>query len=217
MSRFLDIYPPECMPGYPCISSPRWSTTITRVKSGAEQVLQNWQHPLWRFTLPEAVRSQEIFEAVRDHWLAMRGPVHTWPFRDPLDFASRALARPNVPPAVTAMDQVIGTGSGSRTRFQLVKTYQRGPQTYTRRIELPLADSVVVSVNGIVQPSGWSVTRPGGELVFAVAPPAGHVIRAGFLFDVHVRFESDDAFDGIVQGFAVAGFADISLVEVPMC
>ena len=64
MTRFRDVYAPSEMPGYPCISSPRTSTTITQSSSGAEHANQNWEHPLWHYTLPEAVRTHAAFEAV---------------------------------------------------------------------------------------------------------------------------------------------------------
>jgi uncharacterized protein (TIGR02217 family) len=219
--RFIDEYAPPEMPGFPCMSSPRWSTAITQVDSGAEQANQRWQHPLYRFTLPQAVRDHEVFEAVRAQWLAMRGPAHTWPFRDPLDFASAPLAAPNLVPSITALDQVLGTGDGARTKFQLVKEYARGSQTYTRTIHLPVVSSVLVSVGGtpvgVTSPPAFVVSRPDGEIEFATPPSPGQVVRAGFLYDVEVRFESDDAFDGIVTTYHVSGFADVTLVEVRPC
>jgi uncharacterized protein (TIGR02217 family) len=222
MNRFVDEYAPSEMPGFPCVSSPRWSTAITQVDSGAEQVNQRWQHPLYRYTLPSAVRDHDVFEAVRDQWLTMRGPAHTWPFRDPLDFASVPLATPNVAPAITFLDQELGIGDGAVRQFQLVKRYTRGSQIYTRTIHLPIESSVVVSVGGVdteafSPPLAWTVSRPGGVIEFDVPPSPGQIVRAGFLFDVEVRFESDDAFDGIVKTYQVSGFADITLVEVRPC
>lgn len=205
------------MPGFPCISSPRWSTGITQVDSGAEQANQRWAHPLHRFTLPEAVREHHVFEAVRDHWMAMRGPAYTWPFRDPLDFASKPLPAPNVAPVITMLDQDIGLGDGQTKQFQLVKTYKRGNQVYNRLIHLPIVSSVLVSIDGEETGISWTVSRPGGVIEFAAAPANGAEIRAGFLFDVEVRFESDDAFDGIVRTYQVAGFSDVTLVEVRPC
>lgn len=217
MTRFVDEYLNPCVPGYPCISSPRMSTQITRVSSGSEQALQKWQNPLWQFTLPQGVRDQETFESVKDHWLTMRGTFHTWPFRDPLDFASVALARPNTIPNVTMMDQTIGTGDGVNRFFQIVKTYTRGSQTYTRKIYKPVLSTVIVSVNGVLVTTGFSVSRTTGIITFDAPVTAGHVVRCGYLFDCEVRFESDDTFDGIVRSWGIAEFADISLFEVRPC
>lgn len=222
MTRFVDVYISDCVPGYPCFSSPRWSTSITVADSGAEQVNQRWEHPLHRYTLPEAVREQDVFEGIRDHWLVMRGPVYTWPFRDPLDFASVALPAPNTEPVVTGLDQVCGTGDGANKVFQLKKTYTRGLQTYTRDIVHPVVDSVIVRVAGanpatFSPPMTYTVSRETGEITFNYAPAPGQVVTAGFLFDVEVRFESDDAFDGIVRTYGLGGFASLVLVEVRPC
>lgn len=222
MARFLDIYAPAAMPGFPCFSSPRFSTLLTSVDSGAESANRRWRHPLYKFTLPEAVRQHDVYEALRDHWLIMGGPAQTWPFKDPLDFASVALEKANKTPAVSATDQALGSGNGAATQFQLVKTYSRGGQTYTRKIHLPVVASVVVAVDGgdpaaLSPPLGWTVSRPGGVVTFDAAVPNGLAVTAGFRFDVEVRFENDEAFDGIVQSYQVSGFADLTLIEVRPC
>lgn len=220
--RFLDIYAPAEMPGFPCFSSPRFSTLITQVDSGAEDANRRWQHPLYRFTLPEAVRDHAVYEALRDHWLIMGGPAQSWPFKDPLDFASQALPAANLAPAVTATDQLLGTGDGIATQFQLVKTYSRSGQSYQRSIHLPRSGTVLVAIDGVdpaalSPPIGWTVSRPGGVITFDAPPPIGQDVTAGYLFDVEVRFENDDAFDGIVQSYQVSGFADVTLIEVRPC
>lgn len=222
MTRFRDVYLDEQVPGYPCISSPRWSTMITQVDSGAEHVNQRWEHPLHVYTLPEAVREHETFEALHDHWMIMRGPAYTFPFRDPLDFASVPLEQPNTEPVIDGTDQIIGTGDGATMVFQLYKTYSRGGFTYTRPIYHPVVDSVVVTVNNVdstaLSPTmTFTVSRTTGEITFSYPPSAGAIIRAGFLFDVEVRFESDDSFDGMVRTYSVSGFADLTLYEIRPC
>lgn len=223
MARFVDAYLPSAVPGYPCTSAPRFSTTLVTVSSGAEKANRNWQHPLWRYTLPDAVREWETVEALRKHWLAMGGPAQTFPFRDPLDFASVDL--PIVPmqttPTISMADQQIGTGNGTTLAFQLIKTYSPGAPAadYVRPIALPVLSSVLISVNG-VDVSGtnpWTVSRPGGIVTFTTPPPPGQIVRAGFLFDVEVRFESDDNFAAVVQAYNAGGFADLTLVGVRSC
>lgn len=223
--RFVDVYLPGEVPGYPCASSPRWATEIVTADSGAEGVNQRWTQPLHKFTLPEAVRDMTTFNAIRDHWLVMRGPLHTFPWRDPLDFASCSLVAPNTEPIspypFNGLNQLIGTGDGSTTEFQLVKTYQRakntgGYQEFTRTITLPVLSSVIVTVGG-GEVTNYTVSRPGGVITFDTAPLNGEIIKAGYLFDVEVRFESDEAFDGIVQAIGLGGFADITLIETRRC
>lgn len=220
--RFVDEYMPDEVPGFPCISSPRWSTAIVQVDSGTEQVNQRWEHPLHRFTLPDAIREHATFEAIHNHWMVMRGPVFTFPFRDPLDFASVDLTLPNTVPTTSGTDQLIGTGDGVTRTFQLTKTYTVGSQTYTRDIVHPVVSTVEVTLDGndptAISPSfEWSISRTTGIITFDQAPDPGMVIRAGYLFDVEVRFESDDSFDGVVRTYQVSGFADVTLVEIRPC
>lgn len=217
LSRFVDEYAPQTMPGYPCISIPRWSTQITTVASGDEQANQRWAHPLQTFVLPQAVRKFADYAAVAAHWYAMRGPFHTWPFRDPLDFASVTLAQPNVVPTISGYDQIIATGDGETTEFQLTKTYARGNQSYARPIFLPLDGFVILSIDDGAEFPALTPTRPGGVVTLSDPLPEGSVLKAGFYFDVEVRFESDDTFSGIVRDWQVGGYADITLQEVRRC
>jgi uncharacterized protein (TIGR02217 family) len=92
----------------------------------------------------------------------------------------------------TATDQIIGTGNGSTTTFALTKTYASGAQSWARAIIKPVAGTVTVSLNGVAQSSGWSVDTTTGIVTFAVPPVAGAVIRAGYEFDVPVRFDTDE-------------------------
>lgn len=222
MTRFIDEYLPSRVVGYPVRVGPRFSTQLVTVDSGAEQANRRWANPLRSVTIPDGVRDQATFEAVKAHWLIMGGPAHTWPWRDPTDFASVDLSKINHAPTVSGLDQLIGTGDGVQTEFQLTKTYSVGSSSYVRPIKFPIVSSVIVTVNGVdptvASPSVmWSVTREGGVITFNEPVNMGAPVRAGFLFDLQVRYESDDTFGGIMKTFGVGGFADIPLMEVPFC
>lgn len=221
MSGFIDEYLPDEIPGYPCISVPRTKTSIQVNWGGKERRNQEWDHPLHRFLLPEAVARDWVhIEVLKKHWLIMGGPAATWPFRDPLDFASCDLDAPNRVPNYTMLDQLIGTATGFTDRFQLVKEYEVGSNTYSRTIHLPVEGTVLVAHNGILVPdTDYTVSRPGGEILFDVPPPLGGSgeIRAGFLFDNEVRYENDDTLESLVRTFEIGGFSDISLTEVRPC
>lgn len=223
MAEFVDVYLPAKVPGLPCLGAPRFKTTIQVDAGGGERSNQEWEHPLHRFVLPEAVaRDWEVVQQLKKHWLITRGPHKHFPWRDPLDFASCDLVRPNQVPTVAMSDQLVGTADGFTDRFQLLKTYSIGGETYDRVIHLPVVDSVLVALDGLlVDEAEYTVTRPGGEIVFN-APPTPEVgnpgiITAGFLFDVEVRFENDEAFEGILRATRAAGFADLTLIEVRPC
>lgn len=228
MSSFVDVYLPDAIRGFPFTGSPRTSTTITQNAAGGEKRNINWAHPLRRFTAPQAIKCHEDIEDLKDHWLAVGiGPAFTFPFRDPLDFASCRLIKANLVPTTVPTDQVIGTGDGSTRTFQLTKTYSRGGRSYVRPIYFPVVETVELAINaldiGTADPTlaggpyTADITRVGGEIVFDHAPHAGQIITWGGLFDTEIRFEADDSLDLIVQAFEVDGFADLSFQEVRFC
>jgi len=217
MTRFIDEYLPECVNSYNAVSSPRFSTGLVVSDGGAEQVNQHWAHPLYDFSIPQGVRDMETMFAVRDHFLIMKGPYQTFPFSDPLDFASVNPTTPGLAPTLSALDQTIGTGNGATTQFQLIKNYTVGSQNYARPVYHPVVSSVLISINGVPQGSGWTVSRTTGIVTFDVAPANGLLVKAGYLFDVQVRYDADNSFDAIAASVRAGGYADIPLKQVRIC
>jgi uncharacterized protein (TIGR02217 family) len=85
-----------------------------------------------------------------------------------------------------AADQLLGVGDGVRTMFPLIKTY--GEQV--RRITRPVAGTLRGSVDGLEYGDGWTLGAK-GVVVFEEAPEEGAAVKAGFRFDVPVRFAED--------------------------
>jgi uncharacterized protein (TIGR02217 family) len=69
----------------------------------------------------------------------------------------------------------------------------------------------VISVAG-AQADAWTL-EDGGWIVLAAAPAAGAEVRAGFLFDVPVRFATD-RLDINAATFAAGEAPSVPLVEV---
>lgn len=229
VARFKDLYLSRRVVGYPVEVGPQFSTQLVAVDSGSEQVNRRWEDPLRVINIPDGVRDHATFEDLKRHWLIMGGPAHTWPWRDPTDFASCDLEEINQVPTVAIDDQDLGVGDGVTTEFQLAKVYSIGSETYARDIQFPITSTVIV---GIAPPDSplnilpiedysptitYTVSRPGGIVTFSDPPPAGYILTAGFLFDIQVRYESDDTFRGIMKTLSVSGFADIPLMEVRYC
>lgn len=222
MTRFVDVYAPCCMRPLekPIVAGPRWNTTILATAGGDERANQNWENPLWSFTLPEAARHQPDFEDIMHFWLGMGGPFHTFPWRNPLDFASTGLPRPNVAPTVSHTDQVLGTGDGVTTTFQLRKVYTYESLSYTRTVHLPVVETILIGIDGALQsgsPAGYDISRPGGEVTFDTPPANGAALTWGGLFDIEARFADDRAFQGVIRGKKWSGFPDVNLEEVRPC
>lgn len=220
MTGFIDTYPPERFKTFGFQAVPEFSTNLTRSSSGSRLAQPQWYSPLHRYTAPGVVDCIEVMQEIKDMWMALLGPAYSFPFRDPADFASRPVQRANTAPVISAGDQFIGTGDDITTEFQLAKAYTFGSRTVYRPIYIPVVDSVLVAINGTpVDPSYYSVTRYGGRVTFdsTLIPADGEVVTAGFLYDVEVAFEDDNAYQQIVSSFGAQGAADLTFVELRPC
>lgn len=218
MDGFIDLYLPENIRGYPFVSSPRTSTTIAVAGGGSEQTNANWTAPLHRFSAPEIVRCHDTIEDLRETWWILDGPAGSFPFRDPLDFASVRLQMANKVPSLSALDQTLGIGDGVETVFRFKKTYTRGGFTKTRLLTLPVVDTVLVAVNGVpLLSTDYTIDREAGELTLDTPAGVDEPVTAGFLFDVPARFEADDSFELIVKAFETSGAAGLSFWEKRPC
>jgi uncharacterized protein (TIGR02217 family) len=166
---------------------PERRTRIVELASGDEERNASWANSRRRYDVSYGVRRADDLAVVVAFFEARNGRLHAFRFKDWSDYKS---CLPSATPAPT--DQIIGTGNGSTTTFALTKTYASGAQSWARAIIKPVAGTVTVSLNGVAQGSGWSVNTTTGIVTFTVPPTTGAVIRAGFEFDVPVRFDTDE-------------------------
>jgi uncharacterized protein (TIGR02217 family) len=136
---------------------------------------------------------------------ARRGRLYGFRFRDFADFKSCGPGG-----TISATDQRIGVGDGTRTVFPLIKTY--GDQS--RHIRKPVAASVRVAANG-VQPAagGWSLDAATGTVTFGAPPTAGVIITAGYQFDTPVRFDAD-RIEVTLESFGAGRMVAMPLIEI---
>jgi uncharacterized protein (TIGR02217 family) len=109
-------------------------------------------------------------------------------------------------------DQLLGIGDGLRASFALLKRYGEGEEAQVRRITRPRAESVLVSVGGVEFTTGWTL-EPNGVIRFTTSPATGVEVRAGFLFDVPVRF-ADDRLEVSGAGIAAGEAPSVPLIEI---
>ena len=183
-----------------------FSTQIVSSPSGHEQRASEWAEARMRYDAGPGVRSEADVRTLADFFRARRGAARAFRFRDPFDHSS---AENGAMPA--ANDQWLGIGDGSRRQFALVKRYGAGDAVQERSIRLPVEGSVRVSVDG-AETAGFAVTAE-GEVLLDAAPAMGAAVRAGFLFDVAVRF-AEDRLEVSRATFLAGEMASVPLVEV---
>ena len=88
-----------------------------------------------------------------------------------------------------------------------------GAQTWVRAITKPVAGTVRVALGMVEQMSGWTVDTTTGVVTFTTAPAGGVIVRAGFEFDVPVRFDSD-TLDVTLDFERLGSITSIPLLEI---
>jgi uncharacterized protein (TIGR02217 family) len=171
-----------------------FSTQIVASPSGHEQRASEWAEARMRYDAGPGVRSESDVRTLAAFFRARRGAARAFRFRDPFDHGSAADGG-----APGSADQLLGTGDGSKRRFVLIKRYGAGAAVQERAIRLPVAGSVRVSVNG-TETAAFSLTADGE-------------VRAGYLFDVPVRF-AEDRLETSRATFLAGEMASVPLVEV---
>jgi uncharacterized protein (TIGR02217 family) len=188
---------------------PERRTEIVTTASGHEERNSRWADSRRRYNAGFGVKSLDDLHEVVRFFEERRGRLHAFRWKDHLDFRS-------CPPqqAVSPLDQVLGTGTGSLATFQLVKRYGSGLRDYVRTITKPSPGSVRVSVNGVAT-SAFTVDALTGMVTFSPGnlPLAGATVTAGFDFDVPVRFDTDQLRINLTS-FAAGDIPDIPIVEV---
>lgn len=193
---------------YGSSGGPQYSTDIAEMISGFEQRNINWSAARLRYNVAYGVRTETQLEALLSFFRARQGRAYGFRFRDWTDYKSCAVA---ATPAPT--DQLIGTGTGAQTTFQLIKNYTSGSTTASRTITKPTSGTVRVAVQNVELTSGWSVDVETGLITFTSAPGAGLSVKAGYEFHTPMRFDTD-YLPLSLDSYGVGSAADVPLVEV---
>jgi uncharacterized protein (TIGR02217 family) len=191
---------------------PERRTEIVALGSGREERNARWAHSRRCYDAGYGVKTLEALSSVVAFFEERRGRLHGFRWRDRLDHSS---ASPGA--AVTALDQMIGTGDGVGQVFQLTKRYGSVHAPYARPVSKPVAGSALVAVAGVAQAEGTAFTCDAttGLITFLAGhvPAADAAITAGFVFDVPVRFDTD-FLEVDLSAFAAGAIPRIPLVEI---
>jgi uncharacterized protein (TIGR02217 family) len=192
------------------VGGPERRTEIVTLANGFEERNTPWAHSRRRYDAGVGLRSLNDVETLIAFFEARAGQLHGFRWKDWSDYKSCApLATPG------PEDQLIGTGDGVTTVFQLQKAYVSGLQSYTRPIRKPVPGTVVVAVAEDPKIEGleFTVDVETGQIVFTLPPDLGTRVTAGFEFDVPARFDTD-AIQTSVASFQAGDVPTVPVVEI---
>lgn len=205
MQAFDDVLYPLAL-GRDASCAPEFSTSVALTASGHERRGSLWSDARLHFDVGPGVRSEEELGTLIAFFRARRGAARGFRLADPFDDSSNLMVG-----TPTMLDQLIGHGDGQAGRFRLLKRYGPAEDPQIRLITRPRPDTVLVSVDGVAA-HDW-VLEEGGWITFADPPPTGAAVRAGFLFDVPVRFASD-RLDISGAAFLAGEAPSVPLIEI---
>jgi len=192
------------------VGGPERRTQIVALANGYEERNTPWAHARRRYDAGVGLRSLDDIEALIAFFEARQGQLSGFRWKDWSDFKS---CRPTG--EIAFSDQEIGVGDGKARDFQLVKIYRSGPSAYARPIAKPVAGSVKLGIDDaeLAEDVHFTVDTATGQVELFDAPAQGSVLRAGFEFDVPVRFDTD-RIQTSVASFQAGDMPNVPVVEV---
>lgn len=184
---------------YGSSGGPEYSTDIVETHAGHEQRNANWSQARARFNVAHGVKTQAQLDALIAFFRARRGRADGFRFKDWTDYA--------------ATGELIGTGNGATTAFQLTKKYLSGGVSELRTISKPVSGTVHIYLGGVLQSSGVSTAAATGIVTFVTPPGMGVAVTADFEFDLPVRFDTD-RLSATLDAYGSHSWREIPLVEV---
>ena len=189
---------------------PERRTEVVALTNGFEERNTPWAQARRHYDAGVGLRSLDDIADLIAFFEARQGQLFGFRWKDWSDFKSCK------PSADTAYDdQAIGTGDGSRTSYQLTKSYVSGLAAQVRTITKPVAGTVRVGLQGDELQEGvhYSVDWATGVVSFTSAPAVDEQITAGYEFDVPVRFDTA-RIQVSVASFQAGDVPQVPVVEV---
>ena len=184
---------------YGATGGPMFLTDVVATVSGHEQRNSKWSQSRAKYNAASGIKTETQWQALIAFFRARRGKAVGFRFKDWSDYKAENIQ--------------IGVGDDSTTDFQLIKIYSSGSVAVSRDITKPVAGTVDIYVDAVLQSSGVSVDTTTGIVTFDTAPAGSEVITADFEFDVPVRFDTDEL--GLsMDSFDASSWSSIPLIEV---
>ncbi len=168
--------------GWSVHKKPLFSTLVASHVSGREVRDSLYRNPIWSFELTYDGLSSSATaypglgsdsqQTLLGFFIQLQGQFGTFLFTDPTDSV--------------ATDVTFATGDGTTQTF----TFSRFMGAFLEPVGWVLAVSNVF-LNGVNQPTGWSVVAP-NSLLFTTPPGPGVTISTTFTYAFQCRFDEDD-------------------------
>jgi len=178
---------------YGATGGPVFLTDVVTTVSGHEQRNSKWSQARARYNVASGVKTEAQWQALIAFFRARRGKAVGFRFKDFSDYL--AVNQP-----------LISLGDDE---YQMVKRYVSGSVVSERVITKPVAGTVKLYRNSLLQVSGWSVDTTTGIITTALTG----TLTVDYEFDVPVRFDTDELALSM-DSYNAGSWNNIPLIEV---
>lgn len=187
-----------------------FSTAIRTVNSGFEQRKINWSQFRLTADISYPIQKKETLQEIINHFIVMNGSAYSFPMKN---WDMFRIGDPR-----TGDVQLIGTGTGSQTNFQLNKLSEVGIYNFTKEVTKPRAGGKVY-LNSTLQTitTDYTIDLLTGIISFVSAPGPGVQVNYCGEFDFPMRYASDDLnvlATMYLENYEIASIPSIQLIEV---
>lgn len=192
MQNFSETQLPSDI-SYGATGGPMFLTDVVATVSGHEQRNSKWSQARARYNVASGVKNETQWQALIAFFRARRGKAVGFRFKDWSDFK--------------AVNQPLLSLGGNQ--YQLVKQYVSGAVVSERIITKPVAGTVKLYRNSLLQASGWNIDTATGIITTSLTG----TLTVDFDFDVPVRFDTDELALSL-DSFNAGSWNNIPLIEV---
>lgn len=205
----FQIYPKIRGLGWPIKRTPAWETQVQSMSSGKEVRLSYWTNPIWHWEITygggqggaegyvkdvpgsfPAGFSETDLAVLEGFYNQQQGRFGVFYFEDCTPGTTAGAG-----PWDSVTNQAIGSGDGTTTTFQLIRTSGGFVESIQSPYIYPAAGYPIVKLNGVTKAYSTDYTVNNvGQIIFPVAPPNSPptAITATYSYYWAVRFEDDD-------------------------
>jgi uncharacterized protein (TIGR02217 family) len=181
----VPIFPTFPGLGFPVIRTPEWNTDVQISISGKRTTLGRFIYPIYHYVLNfdssqggflRDTSTYEEYNTLLAFFNFVGGRRDLFQYHDPYDD--------------TATSQIFGTGDGSTTQFQLIRTISGSGFSWSD----PIFSASISTLrnNGVAQTQGTDYEVSSTALItFTSAPASGNILTWDGTFNWLCRFEDD--------------------------
>jgi len=213
---------------------PGFFTSVSTTSGGQEQRNVNWEDALHRYTVAHEFKTQTELDDLTNFFMSRRGKGVAFRFFDAVDYCSdqpsyntalgggSAPAQDTLPAAGVLTPQGIRNtttnllvGDAQEVDFQAIKTYPAATAGVNYERDINKLVALRVFVNAVEQTitTDYTVNLNTGLVTFNTAPGSGLSVTADYLFDVPVRFDTDELVREL-EHFNLSNWRQVRLIEV---